>query len=188
MRKQSRGSWFAPLGLCLLAAVLQLMAQTQKRDPDVPYVPTPDEVVAEMLKLGKVAKGDVVYDLGCGDGRIVIAAAKMGARGVGVDINPERIRESRENAEKAEVTDRVKFVEADLFEADIKEATVVMLYLLPEVNLRLRPKLLRDLKPRTRIVSHNYDMGDWQPEKTVNVSDHILYYWTVPEAAKDPKQ
>lgn len=121
MKKQLQGNWFALLYLILFAAVVQFLAQG--REPDVPYVSTPAEVVAEMLKLASVSKGDVVYDLGCGDGRIVIAAVKMGARAVGVDINPERIQESRENAKKAGVTDRVKFIEGDLFEADISEAT-----------------------------------------------------------------
>jgi SAM-dependent methyltransferase len=188
MRKQLRGRWFAPFYLGLFAAAVQLLAQTQGREPDVPYVPTPREVVAEMLRLAHVSKDDVVYDLGCGDGRIVIAAAKMGASGVGVDINPDRIRESKENAKEAGAIERVKFIEGDLFEANLKEATVVMLYLLPQVNLKLRPKLLRDLKPGTRIVSHNYDMGDWKPEKTVRVGDHTLYYWTIPGTAKNPKQ
>lgn len=176
---------YAGFLLMLFASAVPVVAQTGKSD--VPYVPTPEEVVAEMLKLADVSKSDVVYDLGCGDGRIIIAAAKAGARGVGVDIDPDRIRDSKENAEKAGVTDRVKFIEGDLFEADISKATVVTLYLLPEVNLRLRPKLLRELKPGTRIVSHNYDLGDWKPEKTVRLGDRILYYWVVPEATKSPE-
>ncbi len=188
MRKRLHGGWFLVLYLGIFAAAGPLVAQTEPRRSDVPYVPTPEEVVAEMLKLANVSKGDVVYDLGCGDGRIIIAAAKAGARGVGVDIDPDRIRDSKENAEKAGVTDRVKFIEGDLFEANISGATVVTLYLLPEVNLRLRPKLLRELKPGTRIVSHNYDLGDWKPEKTVRLGDRILYYWVVPEATKDPGQ
>jgi precorrin-6B methylase 2 len=162
-----------------------LRAIAQERRPEVPFVPTPDEVVAEMLRLANVDKNDVVYDLGCGDGRIVITAAqKLGARGVGVDIDPERIKESNENARKAGVTDRVKFLQQDLFEIDLSEATVVTLYLLPDVNLRLRPKLLRELKPGTRIVSHAFDMGDWKPEKVVTVSsddrERTIYYWVVP--------
>ena len=158
-------------------------AQDQpKRAPDVPYVPTPDEVVQAMLKLADVHKGDVVYDLGCGDGRIVITAAKLyGARGVGLDINPDRIRDARLNARQAGVEDLVKFVEADLFDADIKEATVVTLYLLPSVNLRLRPKLWRDLKPGTRVVSHAFDMGDWKAEKSDQVDGRPVYFWTIPE-------
>ncbi len=188
MRKRLYGGWFLVLCWGFFAAAVPLVAQTEPRRSDVPYVPTPEEVVAEMLKLANVSKGDVVYDLGCGDGRIIIASAKAGARGVGVDIDPDRIRESNENAEKAGVADRVKFIEGDLFEANISGATVVTLYLLPEVNLRLRPKLLRELKPGTRIVSHNYDLGDWKPEKTVRLGDRILYYWVVPEATKDPGQ
>jgi len=161
----------------------------QQRAPDVPYVPTPYEVVEEMLKMARVTPEDVVYDLGCGDGRIVITAAqKYGARGVGVDIDPRRIQESRANAEKAGVTDRVRFIEGDLFQVDIREATVVTLYLLPDVNLRLRPKLLRELRPGTRIVSHDYDMGDWEPDDVVKVPgptyQHTLYYWVVPASVE----
>jgi SAM-dependent methyltransferase len=152
-----------------------------KRAPDVPYVPTPDEVVQTMLKLAGVKKSDLVYDLGCGDGRIVITAAKQyGAHGVGIDINPDRIREARLNAKQAGVEDLVKFVEGDLFDADIKDASVVTLYLLPSINLKLRPKLWKDLRPGTRVVSHAFDMGDWQPEKRDSVDDRPVYFWTVP--------
>jgi SAM-dependent methyltransferase len=154
------------------------------REPEVPYVPTHDMIVAEMLKVAKVGKNDVLYDLGSGDGRIPITAAKkFGTRGVGVDIDPARVTEARANAVKAGVADKVTFKQQDLFETDIKEATVVTLYLLPEVNLRLRPKLLADLKPGTRIVSHNYDMGDWKPLQTLTVKvpeEHTIYYWVVP--------
>jgi SAM-dependent methyltransferase len=157
-------------------------AQEPKKAPDVPYVPTPDAVVQSMLKLANVQKSDTVYDLGCGDGRIVITAAKLyGAHGVGVDINPERIREARANAKQAGVEDLVKFVEADLFDADIHNATVVTLYLLPSINLKLRPKLMRDLKPGTRVVSHAFDMGDWKPEKEDDVDGRHVYFWTVAE-------
>jgi len=156
-------------------------ANAPQRVPDVVYVPTPPEVVAAMLKLANVTKDDVVYDLGSGDGRIVITAAKeYGARGVGIDINPIRIKEAQENAQKSGVTDRVKFLEQDLFETDFHEATVVTLYLLPRLNLKLRPRLLRELKPGTRIVSHDFDMGDWKPEKTVQVGTKTVYYWTIP--------
>jgi ribosomal protein L11 methylase PrmA len=132
-----------------------------------------------------VGKNDVLYDLGSGDGRIPITAAKrFGTRGVGVDIDPDRVREARENATKAGVTDKVKFLQQDLFETDIKDATVVTLYLLPDVNLRLRPKLLAELKPGTRVVSHNYDMGDWKPLKTIVVKlpegEHTVFFWVVP--------
>jgi SAM-dependent methyltransferase len=159
---------------------------------DVPYVPTPERVVDEMLKLAKVTKDDMVYDLGCGDGRIVVTAAKQyGARGVGVDIDPKRIRESNANARKAEVTDQVRFVRGDLFKMDLKDATVVTLYLLPEINVKLRPKLFRELKPGTRIVSHDFDMGEWKPEKTVQVrvdtSEYTLHYWTIPAKEDQPK-
>jgi ribosomal protein L11 methylase PrmA len=134
-----------------------------------------------MLKLAKVNKNDIVYDLGCGDGRLVITAVKeFGARGVGIDIDPQRIKESVANAEKAGVTGRAKFRNEDLFEADIHEATVVTLYLWPSVNLRLRPKLLKDLKPGTRVVSNMHDMGDWAPQKQIVVDGHNLYLWTIP--------
>jgi len=160
-------------------------AAAATRAPDVPYVPTPDLVVQEMLRLASVKAGDVVYDLGCGDGRIVIAAAKQyGARGVGIDINPERIKESNENTARAGVGDRVRFTAQDLFEADLSDATVVTLYLLPSVNLKLRPKLLRELKPGTRVVSHAFRMGDWKPEKSVKLKadgiERTIYLWTVP--------
>jgi SAM-dependent methyltransferase len=159
--------------------------------PEVPYVPTPNNVVEEMLKVANVGKDDVVYDLGCGDGRIVITAAqKYGARGIGVDISPDRIKESNENARKAGVADRVKFLQQDLFETDLREATVVTLYLLPDVNRRLRPKLFRELKPGTRVVSHAFDMGEWTPEKVLKVTsaadrDRTIYYWVISEANKN---
>src|SRR5438270_1818220 len=150
------------------------------RSLDVPYVPTLPEVVDEMLKMANVHTGDVVYDLGCGDGRIVITAAqRFATRGVGVDLNPERIKEARENAEKAGVTNLVTFREGDLFKADIGEATVVALYLLPSVNEKLRPKLWRELKAGSRVVSHNYDMGDWKPEKETSVDEHTIFFWTI---------
>lgn len=149
---------------------------------DVIYVPTSDTVVDAMLKLAKVKAGDVVYDLGSGDGRIVIAAAKnYGARGVGIDIDPERISESNLNAKKAGVTKKVKFVEADLFESNFSEATVVTLYLLSRLNERLKPMLLKQLKPGTRIVSHAFDMGDWKPEEVRMVDGATIYLWTIPE-------
>jgi len=159
------------------------------RPPDVRYEPSTPEVVSAMLALAGVRKGDVVYDLGCGDGRIVIAAAeRFGARGVGIDIDPERIAEARENARKAGVAGRVRFRNEDLFEADIKEATVVTLYLWPSVNLKLRPRLWSELKPGTRVVSHCHDMGDWKPEKTAEVGEHKLYYWTIPPKASLKKE
>jgi ribosomal protein L11 methylase PrmA len=146
----------------------------------VPYVPTGPETVAAMLKLAGVEKKDLVIDLGCGDGRIVIAAAKeYGAHGIGVDIDPERIKEARENAQKEGVANLVEFRQGDLFDADIRKATVVMLYLLPSVNMKLRPKLWRELKPGTRVVSHTFDMEDWKPEKTEEVGGSEIFLWTI---------
>src|SRR3954452_11983008 len=148
----------------------------------VPYVPSPNPVVDGMLKLAGVSAADTVYDLGCGDGRIVIAAAKTyGAKGVGVDINPERLEEARANAKSAKVEDKVHFEENDLFKANISNATVVTLYLLPGVNERLKPKLMKELKPGTRIVSHSFDMGDWKPEKDEVIEGRHIYLWTVPK-------
>ena len=144
-----------------------------RRSPDIKYVPTPQKVVNKMLETAKVGENDVVYDLGSGDGRIPIAAIKdFGAkRGVGVDIDPELIRKANENAKAAGVADRVEFIQDDLFRINISEATVVTLYLGNELNRKLRPHLLEKLKPGTRIVSHNYDMGDWKPEQTIKVEN-----------------
>jgi len=171
-------------------SVTVVAAQTAqpRRESDVPYVPTTEQAVDAMLKLADVKKTDVVYDLGCGDGRIVIAAAKnFGARGVGIDINPVRIMEAKENARKAGIENLVRFEENDLFQADIHEASVVTLFLLSTVNLKLRPKLLQDLKPGTRVVSNTFDMGDWKPDREANVEgadgyylSRKLYLWTVP--------
>lgn len=173
------------LAAAILTAISVSGQQTQTKK-DVPYVPTPQTVVDEMLKLAAVTSSDVVYDLGCGDGRIVITAAKKyGARGVGVDIDPERVKEANANAVQAGATDRVKFLEQNLFATDLKDASVVTLYLLPEVNLKLRPKLWSELKPGTRVVSHQFDMGDWKPDKTVEIDGSKIYYWVIP--AKAPK-
>lgn len=151
----------------------------------VPFVPTPQEVVDKMIELAGVKKGDLVYDLGSGDGRIVITAAKKyGARGIGVDIDPDRVAEAKQNAKTEGVTDKVEFREGDLFKMDLSEASVVTLYLLSSINLKLRPKLLEELKPGTRIVSHSFDMGDWKPEYTEKVDGSTVYYWTIPEKAK----
>jgi SAM-dependent methyltransferase len=165
-------------------------APKPKREPDVPYVPTTEEAVKEMLKLADVKKTDVVYDLGCGDGRIVIAAAKnYGARGVGIDINPVRIGEAKENAKKAGVEHLVRFEENDLFQANFHEATVVTLFLLSNINLKLRPRLLEQLKPGTRVVSNTFDMGDWKPLREAKVGgaddedsylSRNLFLWTIP--------
>lgn len=151
--------------------------------PDVIYVPTPTVVVEEMLRMAAVKPGEMVYDLGCGDGRIVIAAARdFGARGIGVDIDPKRIAESKANAEKAGITDRVQFQQADLFTMNFSDADVVMLYLLPALNVRLRPRLLDELRPGTRIVSHAFMMGDWQPDERAQVGnpEKSVYYWVIP--------
>ena len=156
--------------------------QPPQRTPNVPYVPTPQAVVDQMLAIAKVNKNDVLYDLGSGDGRIVITAAqKYGTRGVGIDINPRRVQEANANAQKAGVTSLVEFRQQDLFETDLREATVVTLYLLPDINLKLRPKLLRELKPGTRIVSHAFNMGEWKPERVVRVNRRTIYSWVVPE-------
>jgi len=155
------------------------------RTPDVIFVPTPPDVVDAMLKLAKVTSSDVVYDLGSGDGRIPIAAAKMyGARGVGIDIDPERVREATGNARTSGVADKVTFLAADLFTADISPATVVTLYLLPSLNLKLASKLMSDLKPGTRIVSHAFDMGDWKPQQKQMVSGRPIYLWTIPSTPR----
>src|SRR5216683_2136810 len=181
---------------CLLAAALSLAvpatpspagqrpaAQAKLRAPDVIFLPTPPEVVAAMLTVARVGKGDVIYDLGSGDGRIVITAVKDfgAARGVGIDIDPDRVAEASANARRAGVADRVTFLNQDLFTTDFSEATVVTLYLLPSLNLRLRPKLLSNLRPGTRIVSHAFDIGDWVPEQTISVGGRTVYYWTVPK-------
>lgn len=170
------------LSLALLTAgVLAAQTPPKLRAPDVRYEPSSDEIVTAMLKLAGVKAGDVVYDLGCGDGRIVIEAARrLGARGVGIDIDPQRIKEARENARKAGVTGRVEFRNEDLFEANIRPASVVMLYLFPWVNLKLRPKLLAELTPGTRVVSHSHHMGDWVPEKEIEAGGDKLYFWTIP--------
>jgi len=155
--------------------------QGQLRERDVIYVPTPPEVVEAMLKVARVTKDDIVYDLGSGDGRIPITAAReYGARGVGIDIDPQRIREAEANLKEAGVGDRVRFLNTDLFTADISEATVVTLYLLPALNLKLLPKLNKELRPGTRVVSHAFDMGDHKPEETLNVNGRAIYFWTIP--------
>ena len=175
------------VALAALAASLPSFAQQAPNDaplrsPDVPFVPTRQEIVEEMLRVAGVKPGDVVYDLGSGDGRIVITAAeKFGARAIGVDIDPQRIAEANANAKRAGVEKAATFRLGDLFQADIAEATVVTLYLLPDVNLRLKPKLLRDLKPGTRIVSHDFSMGDdWKPERTLRLGNDWIYFWTIP--------
>jgi SAM-dependent methyltransferase len=182
MRKAKK-LWWALFPLAL-SVPLVCAQQKQLREPDVVFLPTPEDVAQQMLKLADVHKGDVLYDLGSGDGRIVIMAAReFGARAIGIDINPQRIKESLENAEKAGMAGKVTFRNQDLFEADFKDATVVSLYLLPSLNLKLRPKLWRELKPGARVVSHNFDMGDWKPQKEVKLGSHTIYLWTIPENA-----
>jgi SAM-dependent methyltransferase len=173
--------------LSVVTALLICVAAGQNPSPgeipiNTPYVTSPPRIVGAMLELANVGNSDIVYDLGCGDGRIVISAArKYGARGVGIDLNPARIEEARANASSAGVSDRVSFEVNDLFDADIRNATVVALYLLPDANIRLRPRLLRDLKPGTRVVSHSFDMGDWKPDKEKLVDGDHVYLWTIPK-------
>jgi SAM-dependent methyltransferase len=177
---------FQPLLWLLLAGLpgVQNPVEPQARPlrpPDVRYEPSTPEQALAMLKLAKVTKKDVVYDLGCGDGRIVIMAAKkFGARGVGIDIDPERIHDSLANALQAGVLGRVEFRNEDLFEADIHDATVVTLFLYEWINLKLRPKLWTELRPGARVVSHYHDMGDWQPQKTIESGGHKIFLWTIP--------
>jgi SAM-dependent methyltransferase len=175
----------AALSLLLLLAV-PAAAQDNEVKKDVPYVPTPPDVVEAMLKLGNVHTGDVHYDLGCGDGRIVVAAVqKFGAaRGTGYDIDPERIKEANENAKQAGVNGKTKFILGNLFDADFRDATIVTLYLLPDVNLKLRPKLLRDLKVGSRIVSHQFNMGEWEPDQKIELDWRTVYLWNVTPEAK----
>jgi len=156
-----------------------------ERNPDVIFVPTPQEVVEDMLRLANVRQGDVLYDLGSGDGRIPVTAAKLyGVRAVGIDIDPERIREAQENARRNGVDKLVQFRMDDLFEADFRDATIITLYLLPDLNLKLRPRLLRELKPGTRIVSHQFDMGTWKPDKKLESNGRTVYFWVIPETKK----
>lgn len=184
MRVATRRS-FLCLPLCgLLAYGAAFSQEAPKRKPDVWYEPSPERAVSAMLRMAGTGKADVVYDLGCGDGRFVIAAARdFGARGVGIDIDPVRIAESVENARKAGVTDRVTFREEDLFEADFRDATVVVVALWPSLNLKLRPRLLSELEPGTRIVSIYHDMGDWIPEETQEVDGNKIFLWRIPERA-----
>lgn len=184
--------WGGGLGLAVVVAQAGRPAYAQDpadyrgRGLDAPYLPTPQSVVDDLLALARVDGNDVLYDLGCGDGRIVITAAqKFGTRGIGIDIDRVRIDEANENARRAGVTDRVRFKQEDIFECDFREATVVALYLLPEVNLRLRPILLQKLRPGSRVVSHDFHMGDWKPDRTLRARDSSnMYYWRIPEAMR----
>jgi len=162
----------------------QALAQAA-RDSDegkkiVPYVPTPQEVVERMLELAGVKKGDVVYDLGSGDGRIVVTAAKKyGVKAIGFEIDPERIKESHENIKKAGVGNLVEIRQQDIRTVDLSQASVLTMYLLPEVNLMIRPNIWKQMKPGSRVVSHDFDMGDWKPEQTLTVDNATIYYWTI---------
>ena len=169
--------------LAFAAALLAAApAAAREQQPDVIYVPTPYEVVDEMLRLANVKKGDVLYDLGSGDGRIPVTAAKrFGIRAVGIDIDPQRIKEANENARKNGVSKLVTFKQEDLFKTKFRDATVVTLYLLPDLNVKLRPRLLAELRPGTRIVSHQFDMGTWQPDKKVELNGRSVYLWIVPQ-------
>lgn len=194
-RTRSPKHWLASVACAVAFAVTASgcerpapLAQPATRAPDVRYEPTPQHVVAEMLRLAQVGANDIVYDLGCGDGRIVIAAVKQhGARGVCVDIDPQRIRESRANAESAGASQRIQFLNQDLFNTNIADATVVTLFLSPSVNLKLRPKLWRELKPGTRVVSYVHGMGDWTPQETLTVKgDHgprKVFIWIAPASS-----
>lgn len=177
--------------LLLASLALPGPASAQRKVPEVPYVPSPTRVVERMLEVAEVGPGDVVYDLGSGDGRIVITAAlRHGARGVGIDLDEKLVRLATGNAREAGVADRVRFVHGDLFEADLRPATVVTLFLLPGVNLKLRPLLLEQLRPGTRVVSNAFSMGEWEPDSVVTVgmeggsaSGPPVYYWVIPARA-----
>lgn len=183
----SKGRRVLLLGLVVLGGVGGGVLLRGRKKPDVPYVPTPHEVVDAMLEMAGVGPSDVVYDLGCGDGRIVVRAAqRFGARGVGVDIEPKLVRQSRENARRAGVEENVRFFCQDLFQTEVREATVVTLFLLPDVNLRLRPKLFRELRPGARVVSHKFPMGEWEPDRRIRVKaadgERSLFLWVMPAA------
>ena len=170
------------VSVALAMGLVPSAARTQPtRTPDVQFVPTPMAVVDTMLAVARVTKDDRLYDLGSGDGRIVITAAKRyGTRGIGIDIDPQRITDSRKNADTAGVTQLVEFRQADLFETDLRDATVVTLYLLPQLNVKLRPKLFAELRPGTRVVSHAFDMGDWPADSVIYVGGRTVYFWRMP--------
>ena len=173
-----------PLRVLLAFALCLSSAQAQDRAPDIAFVPTPVVVVERMLELAKVTRADLVVDLGSGDGRIpILAAERYGARGIGIEINPVWVRDARLIAERSGLADRVSFRVQDIFDADLRDATVVTLYLFPDVNRKLEPKLARELKPGTRVVSHEYLIGDWTPDRTetmyVKGEPHVIHFWTV---------
>lgn len=185
-----RAVWRGLAAACSTPVFIQsAAAQTSVFPPplklDVPYVPTPQEIVDRMLEIAKVTKDDFVMDLGCGDGRMLVtAASKYGASGYGVDINPVRIEEAKANATKAGVANRVQFEIKDLFKTPIEKASVLTMYLLPSVMLTLRPKILSDMKPGTRIVSHDFHFDDWEPDLQESISDHDVFHWIVPARAE----
>ena len=180
-------SWFG-IFLFFLMISTHSVKEVYCLDLDVQFEPTAHEIVTAMIEIARVNENDIVYDLGCGDGRIVIAAAQRGAKGIGIDIDPQRIAESQENARKENVSDKVKFIQQDLFDAHISDASVIMLYLLPSVNLALRPKILKEVLPGTRVVSHSHNMGEWEPDISTKVSSkepyyyypHTVFFWVVP--------
>lgn len=190
MRKSNE--WYYKVSLAALTFILTLVVTLPGRaqNLDVPYVPTPQNIVDRMLDIADVQPGDYVIDLGSGDGRIVISAVKRGAWGHGIDLNPKRIEEARANAEAEGISDRVMFLEQNLFETDFSQASVITMYLLNSVNRKLRPHLLEKLEPGTRIVSHSFDMGDWEPEEQHEVKSetsggtHTVYYWVIPAQAE----
>ena len=169
-----------PAAFTLIATAFSIVSYAQESttpEPDIFYVPTPSAVVEAMLSVAKVGPDDIVYDLGSGDGRIVIAAASQyGATGIGIEIDPQYIEQAQQNAIEKKVATKVTFIQGDLFESDFSKATVIALYLSHELNLRLRPRLLSELKSGTRIVSHEFDMGDWEPERKLNVGGHEVFY------------
>ena len=184
--------WLARRSLTVIAALLlssmsagrpmpvQAQDSSLENKKIVPFVPTPQEVVDKMIELGGVKKGDTVYDLGSGDGRIVITAAKKGARAMGFEIDGDLLKESRENIQKAGVENLAEIRQQDILTVDLSPASVVTMYLLPDVNLKLRPNVLSQMKPGSRVVSHAFDMGDWKPDKTERVNGRTIYLWTVP--------
>lgn len=165
------------------------IAMSSARRPDIGFIPTEPETVIAMLTLAEVTASDLIYDLGSGDGRILIAAAQQfGAQGVGIDIDPLRIHQAREHAAQAGVSDRVSFREADLFTTDFSAASVVIVYLLPHLNLKLRPQLFRQLQPGARVISHNFDMGDWPPDRILKLQieeESTLYCWVIPAETRE---
>ena len=195
--RSSLAIWLLSAGMVMLALAFQpdlVSGQAAQKYEDegkkiVPYVPTPQEVVERMLELAEVKKGDVIYDLGSGDGRIVVTAAqKYGVKAIGFEIDPQRIKESAENIKKAGVGHLVEIRQQDIRTVDLSPASVLTMYLLPEVNLMIRPNIWKQMRPGSRVVSHDFDMGDWKPLKTEHIKDgsswdHTLYLWHV-EASK----